>query len=63
FSCGNYPKCKFATWYKPVARKCPDCGSCILVEKRTKKEEAIMCPNKECSYKEEMQSVDTAESS
>ena len=63
FSCGNYPKCKFATWYKPVARKCPDCGSGILVEKRTKKEEAIMCPNKECSYKEEMQSVDTAESS
>ena len=42
FSCGNYPKCKFATWYKPVKKACPDCGAEFLVEKRTKKEEVIM---------------------
>lgn len=54
FSCSNYPKCKFATWYKPLNKKCPDCGADFLVEKKTKKEEVIMCLKKECHYKEEM---------
>ncbi|MCK5427695.1 MAG: topoisomerase DNA-binding C4 zinc finger domain-containing protein, partial [Thermodesulfovibrionia bacterium] len=48
----NYPKCKFATWYRPVSRKCPKCGTGILVEKKTKKEEVLACINKECRYKE-----------
>ncbi len=59
FSCDNYPKCKFATWYKPVNKKCPDCGAEFLVEKKTKKEEVIMCLKKECKYKEEIQEGDT----
>ena len=54
FSCGNYPKCKFATWYKPVKKACPDCGAEFLVEKRTKKEEVIMCLKKECHFTEEI---------
>jgi DNA topoisomerase-1 len=52
FSCSNYPKCKFATWYMPVSKNCPKCGAGILVEKRTKKEEAILCLRKGCGYKE-----------
>lgn len=54
YSCGNYPKCKFATWYKPVKRKCPDCGAEFLAEKRTKKAEQYVCLNKKCNYKEEI---------
>lgn len=54
YSCGNYPKCKFATWYKPVKRKCPDCNAEFLAEKRTKKVEQYVCLNKECNYKEEI---------
>lgn len=54
FSCGNYPKCKFATWYRPVSRSCPDCGAGILVEKRTKKEQSLSCIKKGCNYKEEL---------
>ena len=62
FSCSNYPKCKFASWYRPVAKSCPDCGSGVLGEKRTKKEEALVCVKKGCGYKEELQSVNgTAE--
>ena len=57
FSCGNYPKCKFATWYKPIAKSCPKCGAGILVEKRTKKEEVLACIKKDCGYKEELQPV------
>lgn len=55
FSCGNYPKCKFATWYRPVNKKCPDCGADFLVEKKTKQGEYLTCLNKECSFKEELQ--------
>ncbi|MEK7308433.1 MAG: type I DNA topoisomerase, partial [Nitrospirota bacterium] len=54
FSCGNYPKCKFATWYRPVSKSCPDCGAGILVEKRTKKEQSLSCIKKGCNYKEEL---------
>lgn len=59
FSCGNYPKCKFATWYKPVNRKCPQCGAAFLVEKKTKQGEYIACLNKECRYKEELPEADS----
>jgi len=27
YGCGNYPKCDFATWYKPVDELCPVCKS------------------------------------
>lgn len=54
YSCGNYPKCKFATWYKPVDRKCPQCDAPILVEKKTKKGEYIACLKKDCGYQEEI---------
>lgn len=54
FSCANYPACKFATWYKPVNRKCPTCDAAFLVEKKTKQGEYIACLNKECGYKEDL---------
>ncbi|MBI5026800.1 MAG: topoisomerase DNA-binding C4 zinc finger domain-containing protein, partial [Nitrospirae bacterium] len=53
FSCSNYPKCTFATWYRPVSKTCPDCGADFLVEKKTKKGEFLICIKKGCSYKEE----------
>ncbi|MBC8413217.1 type I DNA topoisomerase, partial [bacterium] len=56
YSCGNYPKCKFATWYKPVKQACPDCKAEFLVEKKNKKEEVLLCLNKDCGYKDEIQS-------
>ncbi len=55
WSCGNYPQCKFASWYKPVAMKCPKCGAEVLGEKRNKAGELfLVCLNKECDYKEEV---------
>jgi DNA topoisomerase-1 len=62
WSCGNYPKCKFATWYKPVAQKCPKCGAEVLGEKRNKAGEvSLVCLNKECDYKEEVKSEEKKE--
>jgi DNA topoisomerase-1 len=53
FSCNRYPNCKFATWDKPVAKECPDCGSKFLVEKSTKKAgKFLACNTKGCGYRE-----------
>jgi DNA topoisomerase-1 len=50
YGCGNYPKCKFTSAHKPIAEKCPACGSEYLVEKFLKAGPVIACPNKECEY-------------
>jgi DNA topoisomerase I len=50
YGCSNYPKCKFTSAHKPIAEKCPSCGSEFLVEKYLKSGPVIACPNKECEY-------------
>ena len=50
YGCGNYPKCKFTSAGKPLAEKCPSCGSEYLVEKFLKAGPVVACPNKECDY-------------
>jgi DNA topoisomerase-1 len=56
YSCANYPACKFAVWYKPLPRACPQCGAPFLVEKFSKKTGPyIACLKKECGYKEGQQ--------
>jgi DNA topoisomerase I len=50
YGCGNYPKCKFTSAHKPIAEKCPSCGSEYLVEKFLKSGPVVACPNKECEY-------------
>lgn len=52
YGCANYPKCDEVYWDKPVAEKCPKCGSPILLEKTTKREGTVRyCKNEECDYK------------
>ena len=50
YGCSNYPKCKFTAAHKPIAEKCPTCGSEYLVEKFLKAGPVIACPNKECDF-------------
>lgn len=53
WSCTNFPKCKFASWYRPVALTCPKCGAAFLFEKRNKDGDiTLFCHNKECGFKE-----------
>ncbi len=53
WSCSNYPQCKFASWYRPVPKKCPECGVDFLLEKRDKSGNiTFFCHKKECGYKE-----------
>ncbi|MGB2696861.1 MAG: type I DNA topoisomerase [Candidatus Zixiibacteriota bacterium] len=49
YGCSKYPQCDFATWYKPVTERCPECGSEFLVLKKTKsKGETLQCLK--CKY-------------
>ncbi len=44
YGCSRYPKCKFASWDKPVAEKCPQCRAGFMVEKSNKtKGEFLRC--------------------
>jgi DNA topoisomerase-1 len=51
FGCSHYPKCNYATWDRPVAQKCPQCGFGILVYKDTKRKGVYhRCPNCRAEY-------------
>ncbi len=53
WSCSNFPECKFAIWYKPVQKKCPNCNANFLLEKKDKAGRVIyFCHKRECGYKE-----------
>lgn len=59
YGCSRFPDCDFATWDKPVAAPCPNCGATFLVEKTTKRAGTFLkCQNKECGYR---QAIDDAE--
>jgi DNA topoisomerase-1 len=45
YGCSNYPKCDFTSAHKPVAEKCPECGSPYLLEKNLKAGTFLVCPN------------------
>ncbi len=45
YGCEKYPKCKFATWEKPVAEPCPECGFPVMVVKTSRdKGSNLKCP-------------------
>ncbi len=46
YGCSNYPKCDFASWYKPTGETCPNCDW-PLIEKKNK----VVCSN--CEYEKE----------
>ena len=55
YGCSQFPKCEFATWDRPVARNCPQCGAKILVEKTTKREGTFLtCLSAGCNFKESL---------
>ena len=54
YGCSKYPDCTYALWDLPVNKKCPECGSPILVRKNTKaRGEHLACPEKGCNYRDE----------
>jgi DNA topoisomerase-1 len=50
FGCSGYPDCRQVFWYKPVDKKCPQCGA-LLVERKGK-DTQYACSNPECKYRD-----------
>ena len=53
YGCSEYPKCDFTANFKPVDKKCPECGSPYLMEKTLKSGVYLVCPNNKKSGAEE----------
>ncbi len=53
YGCTNFPNCSFASWNKPVEKKCSGCGYGILEEVNDKKtmKTVLVCPK--CKLKHE----------
>ena len=47
YGCSSYPKCKFASWDKPLPKPCPKCQGLLTISKKG----TVKCAN--CSHKEE----------
>lgn len=47
YGCSNYPECDFASWDKPLDKKCELCGS-FMTEKRFGRSKKEYCSNPEC---------------
>lgn len=55
YGCSEFPRCRFASWSKPINEECPECNS-LLTHKINKKGEQITCINKDCKYIRELKS-------
>ena len=52
FSCNRFPECRYATWDKPIPKKCPQCGKPFLLEKQTRKGTVLNCSDSDCGFSE-----------
>ena len=51
YGCDQYPRCRFALWDEPVNETCPECGTKVLVIKRTKVSGPVLkCRKKGCGF-------------
>lgn len=44
YACDQYPDCKTAFWGKPTGKKCDDCGSLMIIDKKGSE----VCSNRDC---------------
>ncbi len=52
YGCDRYPKCKFASWDKPVDQPCPNCGAPLLFRRNTRSAKSLHC--RLCGYQEDV---------
>jgi len=51
YGCDQYPRCRFALWDEPINETCPECGTKVLVVKRTKGSGPVLkCREKGCGF-------------
>ena len=52
YSCERYPQCDFSSWDMPTAERCPDCGGMLF---RKKGKAVLVCHEKDCGYRREVE--------
>jgi DNA topoisomerase-1 len=58
YGCSNYPRCDFATWFKPIPQACPQCGAGFMLLKKSKsKGELLQCL--QCKHEKKLESTTT----
>ncbi|HYQ85998.1 MAG TPA: type I DNA topoisomerase [Bacteroidota bacterium] len=61
YGCSRYPECDFASWDKPLSRKCDTCGSPYMVAKFSQKRgEYLKCPACKAEIAKEEEAVAVA---
>ncbi|WP_371187397.1 topoisomerase DNA-binding C4 zinc finger domain-containing protein [Thalassotalea maritima] len=50
YACDNYPKCKYAVNYEPVAGTCEQCGFSLLLKRHMAAGEKLQCASKKCCH-------------
>ena len=53
YGCSRFPDCAFVSWDRPVAEKCPVCGS-YMVLKKTRRNTVHLCSNEQCRHRIEL---------
>jgi len=57
YSCERYPDCDFSSWDMPVNENCPQCGKMLF---RKKGKPMLICHDKDCGYKREVDDGENA---
>jgi len=59
YSCERYPDCDFSSWDMPMKENCPNCGKMLF---RKKGKPMLICHDKECGYKREIEENELSDS-
>ena len=61
YGCEKYPECDFVSWDRPVADKCPVCGSYMVLKRGGKDTLWHVCANETCRHKVQVENANTEE--
>ena len=61
YGCEKYPECDFVSWDRPVADKCPVCGSYMVLKRGGKDTQYHVCANETCRHKVQVENAASEE--
>ncbi|MBQ3270809.1 MAG: type I DNA topoisomerase [Clostridia bacterium] len=57
YGCEKYPECDFVSWDRPVADKCPVCGSYMVLKRGSKDTLYHVCANETCRHRVQVENT------
>ena len=62
YGCEKYPECDFVSWDRPVADKCPVCGSYMVLKRGGKDTLWHVCANETCRHRVQVENPNSEDS-